>query len=44
LMRLPEPVRLAMGQAGRAHVEANYSFERIIAQWERLYFKLVNKA
>ena len=43
LMQLPEPVRLAMGQAGRAHIEENYSLERVTDQWERLYFKLFSE-
>jgi len=32
-----------MGQAGRAHIEANYSLDRVVDQWERLYKELLKR-
>jgi glycosyltransferase involved in cell wall biosynthesis len=41
LMRLPYEIRQKMGQAGRAHVEAHYALERVVDQWEALYYELL---
>lgn len=43
MMSLSEDERKAMGQAGRAHIEANYSLDRVVDQWERLYRDLLRK-
>lgn len=43
MMALPEAERQAMGKAGRAHIEANYSLERVVDQWEGLYRELLQK-
>ena len=43
MMNLPEPERKAMGRAGRAYIEANYSLERVVDQWETLYRELLTK-
>lgn len=43
MMSLSEDERKAMGQAGRAHIEANYSLDRVVDQWERLYRDLLHK-
>ena len=43
MMALPEAERQAMGRAGRAHIEANYSLERVVDQWEGLYRELLQK-
>lgn len=43
MMSLSEEERRAMGQAGRAHVEANYSLDRVVDQWEQLYVELLNR-
>jgi len=43
MMSLPEAERRAMGRAGRAHIEANYSLERVVDQWEALYRELLTK-
>lgn len=43
LMAIPESERKMMGQAGRAHVEANYSLERVVDQWEALYRELLQR-
>jgi len=26
-----------MGEAGRAHIEDNYSLDRVVSKWEELY-------
>jgi glycosyltransferase involved in cell wall biosynthesis len=44
LMDLSPEERVRMGLAGRAHVEANYSLERVVDQWEKLYQELLQKA
>jgi len=41
LMDLSPDERARMGRAGRAHVEANYSLERVVDQWEKLYVELL---
>jgi len=41
MMALSEAERQAMGEAGRAHIEANYSLERVVDQWEALYKNLL---
>ncbi len=41
VMDLPQEERLRMGKAGRRHVEANYSLDRIVDQWEALYRELL---
>ncbi|AEG15312.1 glycosyl transferase group 1 [Desulfofundulus kuznetsovii DSM 6115] len=43
MMALPESKRKAMGQSGRAHIEVNYSLERVVDQWEALYMELLGK-
>ena len=43
MMSLPEAERRAMGRAGRAHIEANYSLERVVDQWEELYRELLQR-
>lgn len=43
LMALPEAERKMMGQAGRAHVETNYSLDRVVDQWEALYRELLQR-
>jgi len=43
MMALPEVERQAMGQAGRAHIEANYSLDRVVDQWEALYQELLQR-
>ncbi len=41
LMDLPEAERLAMGQAGREHVRAQYSLSRVVDRWEDLYVEML---
>jgi len=43
MMALPEAERRAMGRAGRAHIEANYSLERVVDHWEGLYHELLQR-
>lgn len=43
MMALSEVERRAMGRAGRAHIEANYSLERVVDQWEELYRQLLQR-
>ncbi len=43
MMALSEAERQAMGPAGRAHTEANYSLERVVDQWEELYRQLLQR-
>lgn len=43
MMALPEAERQAMGRAGRVHIEANYSLERVVDQWEELYRELLQQ-
>lgn len=43
MMALPEVERRAMGRAGRAHIESNYSLERVVDQWEELYRELLQR-
>lgn len=43
LMNLAPEVRKQMGEAARQYIEANYSLERIVDQWERLYRELLAK-
>lgn len=43
MMALPEAERKVMGQAGRAHIEANYSLDRVVDQWEALYLEMLSK-
>ncbi len=43
MMALSEAERRAMGEAGRAHIKANYSLERVVDQWEALYMELLQK-
>lgn len=43
MMSLSENERGAMGRAGRAHIEANYSLDRVVDQWENLYQDLLRK-
>ncbi len=43
LMELSENERKKMGQAGREHILANFSFDKVIDMWESLYYKLLNQ-
>lgn len=43
VMSLSEDERKAMGRAGRAHIEANYSLDSVVDQWERLYIDLLHR-
>ena len=43
MMALPEAERWTMGKAGRAHIEANYSLQRVVDQWEELYRELLQR-
>ena len=43
MMSLPEAERQAMGRAGRAYIEANYSLEHVVDQWEALYMELLQR-
>ncbi len=42
-MALPKEKRLEMGEAGRAYIEANYSLEHVVDQWEGLYMELLQR-
>lgn len=39
MMALPKEKRMEMGEAGRAYIEANYSLEHVVDQWEALYME-----
>ena len=41
IMRLPLEQRQAMGAIGRRHVEAIFSLDRVVEQWEQLYRDLL---
>ncbi|MGI6285991.1 glycosyltransferase [Neomoorella humiferrea] len=41
LMDMYPEERRRMGQVARAHIEANYSLERVVDQWEALYRELL---
>lgn len=43
LMETSEEDRARMGAAGRAHVMANYTLERVVDMWEALYGELLNR-
>lgn len=43
IMSLSEAERKAMGMAGREHIEANFSLERVVDQWEALYVELLER-
>lgn len=43
MMALSEAERRAMGKAGRAYIEANYSLEHVVDQWEALYMEHLQK-
>ena len=43
MMDLPKEKRLEMGEAGRAYIEANYSLEHVVDQWEALYMEHLQK-
>jgi len=43
LMDLPEAERRRMGELGREYVEANYSLDRVVDQWEALYTELLER-
>lgn len=43
MMALPKEKRLEMGKAGRAYIEANYSLEHAVDQWEALYMELLQR-
>jgi glycosyltransferase involved in cell wall biosynthesis len=41
IMTMPDTERVKMGNAGRAHIEKNYSIERVVDVWEELYKQLL---
>lgn len=41
LMALPEEERRRMGESARQHIEANFSLDRVVDQWEALYKELL---
>ncbi len=43
MMALSDEERFEMGKSGKAHIEANYSLERVVDQWEELYKELLQK-
>ena len=43
LMNLPGPQRLAMGLAGKAHVEAKHGLKNVVDRWEDLYREIVDR-
>ena len=43
VMALSEDERREMGDAGRARIEAVYSLERVVSQWETLYRQLLSR-
>ena len=43
LMDLPGEERRRMGEAARQHIEANYSLDRVVDQWEALYRELLER-
>jgi len=43
MMALPKEKRLEMGEAGRAYIEAKYSLEHVVDQWEALYMELLQR-
>ena len=42
-MAMPKGERKRMGEAGRAHVEANYGLEHVVSLWEGLYTELLTR-
>ncbi len=43
LMALPQEDRRRMGEAARQHIEANFSLDRVVDQWEVLYKELLTR-
>ncbi len=43
LVRMPAAERVEMGEAGRAFIVQNYSLEKIVATWEKLYVEMLAK-
>jgi len=43
MMALTREKRLEMGNAGRTHIEANYSLKHVVDQWEALYMELLQQ-
>lgn len=43
LMNLPEEERRKMGEVARQHIEANFSLDRVVDQWEALYRELLTR-
>jgi len=43
LMSLSEEERWRMGKLARQHIEAHYSLDRVVNQWEALYRELLAK-
>jgi len=41
LMNMPDEERQAMCKAARDHIEANFSMERVVDQWENLYREIL---
>lgn len=41
VMALPPPARARLGAAGRLRVEARYSLDRVVDQWEAIYGELL---
>jgi glycosyltransferase involved in cell wall biosynthesis len=42
MMELRDDERSYMGMTGRYHVQANYSLERVVDNWEELYHACLN--
>jgi glycosyltransferase involved in cell wall biosynthesis len=43
VMTMSEEERRRMGENGRSHVAERYSLEKVVDQWERLYFELLRQ-
>lgn len=41
MMDMDEPKRLEMGRFAREHVTTNFSLDRVVAQWEAIYWDLL---
>lgn len=43
LMNLPYEDRRKMGEAARQHIEANFSLDQVVEQWDNLYRELLSR-
>lgn len=43
VMELPPEERTRLGEAGRRHIVANYTLDRVVGQWEALYRDLLSR-